>query len=294
MRSVINTVLTLLVFFLTAAHSCKSDAQNFVPTQLQSVNSCPGIVFPGRVYVIPHLTTSKDSLGQNFVSAIALLNQDDNASTATICAFTSDGLFVGGSDFGIPAYGRFYAVSPAATGVMNLADFLLPVRQPLSSGPGSGAGGGGIPSDKDIHVYMNNSCFSCSVSAGFVGNSGQFLAFHDVGTTSSSPNTFSHVGSGGGFDTVFYVTNPSNKAGEVVITSYDEAGNVKTTSPRMAIAGLSRLTLTASQLGITSMRSVRIEEFSGRVLGTLAVIVYPTSAIGGASISIQTPTNSNL
>ncbi len=233
------------------------------------------------------MTIAKDATGQNFTSAISISNPFTNSTVFTICAFTTDGVFVGGSSFAVPPYGRFFAVSPTASGVLGLNDFLLPVKSPIATGPGSGTGGGGVPAAKDIHLYTDAT--GGPVSAGFVGNNGQFLTFYSVPTTECCAAYFPHAGTAGGFNTVFYVANPTTTPINVTIKSYDDSGNVRTTSPRMAIPGLARIALTASELGISGMGQVSIQELNRNRFSALAVIVYPTSAVGGASVSVQTP-----
>jgi len=247
------------------------------PVVFSPVANCPG----NQTYSIPHLTTTADSRGQVFTSAVAIANLNA-ASTATIraCAYTVSGSFIGGSQFTLSPGRRIFAINPGSTDIPNGITALRDFFQVSS-----------LPANSDFHAVVRSDT-NVIVEGGFVGNGGQFFLFANAAGIGGNIGQ-AHMGTLSSYPGLLFLGNPNALATTARVSFLKADGTVANATQAFDVPGYGRLRLdlgnltdpTGAAIAISDYYSTRIDAGPAGQLGGWAATVVPVAGTSTVSIA---------
>lgn len=234
--------------------------------------------------VLPHVTTELDASHVPFTSALAVLNTSPapTPNPVTLCAYTTDGRFLGGGAIDLAPHQRIYATTAAPTpGTLSLSQ--ITNNAILGERP------------FQIHIGVTR---PIAVTVGFAGNKGQLVALYQPvqrcepgDCTNVAPTLhFAHLGHSGGINSIIYISNPSTtRAQPVNVVFRDDSGRVLKTVETRTIPPAGRTVVDSLQY-VTDFGSVGISTPDGGRIAAVAALVYENGAAGGYDVALVNPT----
>ncbi|MDR3514979.1 MAG: hypothetical protein P4M00_04125 [Azospirillaceae bacterium] len=234
--------------------------------------------------VLPHVSTELDGTHTPFISALALLNTsgDPGPNTVTLCAYTTDGTFLGGGAVDLAPNQRIYATtSPPSPGTVSLSALV----------------NNAILGERPFQLHLGVTK-PIAPMVGFAGNKGQLIALYqpvqrcETGNCSNTAASlhFAHLGHTGGIDSVIYIANPSvTKSQPVDVIFRSDNGQILKTVGTRTLAPASRIAIDALQF-VNDFGSVSITTPDGGSVAAVAAVVYQNGALGGSDAAMVTPT----